>query len=693
MSLPVYVINLDFRRERWETLSESAARHAPRFALHRIEAINGKTLELAGFEGADQERFRQICGRPILPGEYGCYYSHIKALEQFVADGAPAGLILEDDVVFDQDSAARISALLEEIPEFSLIKIVNHRSSMLIELGETARGDTVGRTIHGPQGSAAAYLVSREAAQKLLDGLKAMILPWDVALERFWDHDASVLSTATNLLPFSDHVTNSNIAHEGYDSRKFPWYERLGTALFRTIDYSRRVHHVLKRPTETMVGPTQAFQLPVWAELSAGLAVLLLISAVWYESDVYRFAGLALTIPALVRYFRTDLWSYSGRPYIGVMGSLCLLWGAYVAVRFAYSYLVYPEYGQGSSEGIYMFTLLYPSLGVAFLLFVKRPFLLATLFMLISAVALSFGIDYGVDDATRALTLLQNNPIHASVGAGFIALLAVPYLIHVIRRPGLDRVKRAALMALASATFLVALLAIYNLWSKGVWLAMAVSLPLLAIIIVATDAGRWGRKIALAAILIAIAGTALNFDTLRIVAGPTIETAVALTRDVVDGVGLHASLDAMITAPSTEMAQQERMMLWANALNIWAERPLFGAGISWLHEWQNRQYQDTSFNLLHNGYLEVAVRYGLVGLAFYALLTAWTLRRSWQAARAGLIDMTAFQAYAAGLIFFAVTLLSNSNIRLAIGESFMWTGAGFGFYCHYLLQRRNARRG
>ena len=138
----------------------------------------------------------------MLPGEYGCYFSHLKALETFVADGAPFALILEDDVVFDEKSASRISALLEAMPDFETVRIVNHRSSLLIELGQTSRGDRVGRTLHGPQGSAAAYLVSRHGAKKLLASLKTMSLPWDVALERFWDHGASTFSTKTNLLQF-----------------------------------------------------------------------------------------------------------------------------------------------------------------------------------------------------------------------------------------------------------------------------------------------------------------------------------------------------------------------------------------------------------------------------------------------------------------------------------------------------------
>lgn len=687
MSLPVYVINLDTRQERWATLAHSAERYAPNFDLRRVSAIDGNA---PGWRGADLNTFAHRCGRRMLPGEYGCYFSHLKALETFVADGAPFALILEDDVVFDEKSVSRISAILEAMPDFETVRIVNHRSSLLIELGQTSRGDRVGRTLHGPQGSAAAYLVSRHGAKKLLASLKTMSLPWDVALERFWDHGASTFSTKTNLLQFSEHVSNSSIASGGYARGRFPWYRRLRAALFRTTDYTRRVYHVLKRPSQRFAGAGNGFAtaLPLWTEILAALAVLVLVSAVWVETDAYRFAALALTVPALIHYFRFDVWSYHARPYIGPMGILCLVWGAYVALRFAYSYLLYPEQGAGSSEGIYLFTLLYPALGAAFLLYVKRPFIIATVFMLLSLAALTLGIDYWPGSDERALALLQNNPIHASVGAGFIALCAVPYLVHVLKRPHLNGVMRFALIMLAGCTFLITLLAIYSLWSKGVWLALAIALPFLTFLIITTDSGRWGRPIALAAVLVVIVGTATNFGMLRTVAGPTVETSVTLVQDVLRGDGFRASLDRLIADPSTPESEHIRMMLWANALDIWSQRPIFGAGISWMHEWQYRRYQETDFNLLHNGYLELAVRYGVVGLAFYLSLFVWTVIKAHRAAQAGLIDMVAFQTYAALLIFFAITLLTNSNIRLAIGESFMWVGAGFGFYCHYLLQRQ-----
>ncbi|WP_366525747.1 glycosyltransferase family 25 protein, partial [Planktotalea sp.] len=38
-------------------------------------------------------------GRDVNGGEIGCYFSHIRALENFLETGAPYGFVLEDDML------------------------------------------------------------------------------------------------------------------------------------------------------------------------------------------------------------------------------------------------------------------------------------------------------------------------------------------------------------------------------------------------------------------------------------------------------------------------------------------------------------------------------------------------------------------------------------------------------------------
>ena len=695
MALPVFVINLQAEHESLKTVSESIATNGGSFRLERIDAIDGRTPEHKTRIGTDEARFQQINGRDILPGEYGCYRSHLKALEAFLADGTPYGIIIEDDVVFDETSAKRILNIIDSLPEFGVVKLMNHRSRWFVSYCETESGDRIGRAIHGPQGSAAAYLVSREGAQQLLSSLSTMELPWDVALERFWFHQANLFSSRDNVLTFSSHSEESNIsgASNSYSKVKYPWYKRLGTAAFRFREYISRAHSTMLQPkfkdATQVENSGLRYTLPaisIKTEIVAAIAILLFVSAVWIETDAYRYTGIGFTLAAIIYYGRNDFWKYE-KPYIGWAGIICLAWSFYVLIRLAYIYIFFPGMGHGSSEGIYIFPLFYATFGHALLLYVRRPFPIAAAFVAISFLTLIFGISYDPTWSERAITLLHNNPIHAAIGSGFIALCAISFGIHVLRRETLDARLRLVLSLLSVATFLTALVAIYSLHSKGVWLAMAVALPVFVVLVAMTDKSRIARIAALACVIIGLLSVFAGQNVLQRVGGATANTSLELLSDLASGEGITQSFGKVIDNPATGESERERLMLWANTLYIWSENPVWGAGISWLKYWENRPYQATDHMLIHNGYMEVAIRYGLAGLAFYAFLTIWAFRTVWQATQAGLINKSAFQCYGATMVFFGVTLLSNSNNRLAIGESYMWLAFGFAFYCQYLLQQ------
>ena len=696
-SIPVFVINMEQDRDSWELVSQSVAIHGGNFNLHRVDALNARLVEPADYKDVDTNRFRRRNGRDMLPGEYGCYRSHLMALEAFLSDGAPYGIILEDDVLFNERTVSRVRSIIDTLPHFGAIKLINHRSRYLISLDKTLQGDEIGRTMHGPQGSAAAYLVSRDGARSLLENLSTMSLPWDVALERFWHNGTDVFSVLDDVLDFSPHRARSTIAAGGYDMGKYPWYRRFGTAAFRFKEIFVRAWHVMLSPNQIAAVPDRqghdvaAIDLPGWGVVLAGLAVLIFVSAVWVETDAYRYAGLALIAATLVHYFRTDFWTYK-KPLVGWAGLICIAWALYAGLRLGYVLLVHPDHGSGSAEGIYILPLLYPSLGYGLFLFIQRPFVLATVFMLISLVVVIFGIDYTpMLHGIRAWPYLQNNTIHAGISCGLIALCALPYTLHALRRSNLTIWQRSLAVSLGIVTFGAALYAVYATMARGAWLGMAISLPFLATISLLTESSRWSRRIAFLGGLAVALGAIFAWDAMEERATETITVANELLTVVVSD-GLLDGMARIIDEAETPPSERERLMLWANSLHIWGEHPIFGAGISWLHYWAERPYQETTYNLLHNGYLEIAVRYGFVGLAFYGFLAIWIFVRIRQAVRAGLVDVAVLQCYSATMVFFAVSLLSNSNIRLAIGESYMWITAATGFYCYYLLQRRGLVR-
>ncbi|TPK91965.1 O-antigen ligase family protein [Mesorhizobium sp. B2-4-17] len=688
MNLPIFAINLGRETGRWRELLASAETSG--LTLQRIAAVDGRVLAEKDWTEIDLPTARKLSGRDILPGEYGCYRSHIHALEALLASGSAYGLIIEDDVLFGEDTRRRIEAVIAAVPDFDVIKLTNHRMSLFMRAVVTTEGDEIGRALHGPQGSAAAYLVTREGAQGLLSALAVMKVPWDVALERFWDTGLKVYSVRQNVLGFGASSAISGIAGPSgsYKFARFPWPHRWGAAVFRAKDQLCRLHHTLLRPPLAREIPDYARD--DWPRnnlilVLAALAILALVSSAWREADTYRYAGLALVAVAAARWLRMDLWTY-GKPLIGWVGCLCLGWSAYVFIRMA---IVYFGTGQlGSAEGIYLFPAFYATTGFSLLLFVRQPARLVLWFMILSLVSLAAGTGYSeILHGIRPEPRLFNNSIHASVAAGFLFLCTLQFMAYTAQRTDLTTTARSLHWALSAAVLVFALANIIALRSKGVWLALA---PVLLLLALMTLARGHRRELMIAGGVLAIvaAGVVATYDIFWSTAGDTMVFIRTLVSDVLSH-GMLSAFDHAIASDTVPAAAKERLMLWADAIEILKRHPIFGASSSWLTEWQNRTYHPDIFNVFHNGYLEIAVRYGLVGLAFYAFLYMWSSRQVLLAMRAKLIAPAAWSCYISTLVFFAITILSNSNNRLAMGEAFMWFAAAFGFYCFYLRQMKN----
>ena len=60
----------------------------------------------------------------------------------------------------------------------------------------------------------------------------------------------------------------------------------------------------------------------------------------------------------------------------------------------------------------------------------------------------------------------------------------------------------------------------------------------------------------------------------------------------------------------------------------------------------------------------------------------------WRARRAGIIPPAACHAYLVCLFFFALTILSNSNNRLDVGESLALGSSAFAYACSLRLRKR-----
>lgn len=238
MDIPIYIINLDRSKERFKIVSQSAEKAGLNY--NRVSAVDGGAIDIFHSQEINVKRFRLRHGKNILPGEAGCYLSHLRALSAVMNGSAPYAVIAEDDVGFDQEFVDIINKLAH-IDGWDMIKFSNHRHRIFHKYMDVTNNVSIGRFLHGPLGSSAAYMVTREGAKKLVSKLTPMSLPYDVALERGWT-GYQAFSTNRNIVKFCG-VNGSTIVkgRKTYQNMRLPKWKRIGTLFFRISDYIRRI--------------------------------------------------------------------------------------------------------------------------------------------------------------------------------------------------------------------------------------------------------------------------------------------------------------------------------------------------------------------------------------------------------------------------------------------------------------------
>lgn len=243
LDIPVYIINLDRSKDRFEAVALSAEK--AHLNYRRVTAVDGKTVDINSDPRIDVKDFRRRHGKLILPGEAGCYLSHLNALSVIATGADPYAVIVEDDVAF-KDNFLNIVTTFTDITGWDIIKLANHRNRVFRKDMTITPEISIGRFLHGPLGSSAAYIVTKEGAKKLLSKLQPMSLPYDVALERGWSGFRS-FSTNINLIDFCD-IGGSTIVkgRKTYHKTRLPKWKRVGTFFFRLSDYIRRIIYGIK---------------------------------------------------------------------------------------------------------------------------------------------------------------------------------------------------------------------------------------------------------------------------------------------------------------------------------------------------------------------------------------------------------------------------------------------------------------
>lgn len=107
--------------------------------------------------------------------EFSTTANHLAAYRRFLATDEPCALVLEDDVLLSTALPAFLAALKENHPGIDLLRLETFGNPQ--QLSRRAKETIAGydlHTIHGWAWGAAAYVVSRPAAQRLVDSERSL---------------------------------------------------------------------------------------------------------------------------------------------------------------------------------------------------------------------------------------------------------------------------------------------------------------------------------------------------------------------------------------------------------------------------------------------------------------------------------------------------------------------------------------
>jgi len=175
--LPIYVINLDRRVDRWQVISEDLDFLG--LTATRIPGVEAATL--AEFDELERKNGKPPTLPPINLGSAACMIGHTKALKSFLKTEFPAALILEDDAELALDTLSLLKST-DWWPDGSMVIRLEegrrHRRFLRRVCGRTPSGRDLRRLEKFAPGSAA-YLVNRDGARLLLEAFKTPTQPVD----------------------------------------------------------------------------------------------------------------------------------------------------------------------------------------------------------------------------------------------------------------------------------------------------------------------------------------------------------------------------------------------------------------------------------------------------------------------------------------------------------------------------------
>ena len=247
----IIVINLDQDTGRRARIERRLAELG--LSWERLSAVDGRRLE-PHHERLIDRAAHVARGLEFSPGAIGCWLSHRQA-QRMVAEGTePMALILEDDIAI----ADELPEVLERIERgdagrFDVIYL--HRAKLQRHFVPAARlGAWALGFVRPVDSGALAYVITREAAGRLIASIPRMVQLADHALYEHWTHGQVVCSIDPPVVLHDDQGRSSigaRLASGKASIRPVQWLRRKRHQIHKKIVRRCSYRRMLRRYAKT----------------------------------------------------------------------------------------------------------------------------------------------------------------------------------------------------------------------------------------------------------------------------------------------------------------------------------------------------------------------------------------------------------------------------------------------------------
>lgn len=173
-----FYINLDRSVSRNQHMIEQFASF--KIPVTRISAIDGQALETSDTRRMNPEKENY---RKLTKGEIACFMSHRKAWQALLDCESTHGIIFEDDIKLSKSAKTLLSDLSSLSEDVGLLKLDNMPFGAMTSNAMSIPGhDYMIKQIQTKAVSSAAYVISREYAQRMLDATPDFSAPVDIVM-------------------------------------------------------------------------------------------------------------------------------------------------------------------------------------------------------------------------------------------------------------------------------------------------------------------------------------------------------------------------------------------------------------------------------------------------------------------------------------------------------------------------------